>query len=389
MDSQRKVIIIGGNHHNTLGVVRSLGRKGLKPIVIITNAGGKGIMASKYVGKGYSVEGSEEALALLNDSYSHETPKPIIIACHDIISSLLDLNRDRLLKYFVLPGSSVQGRVTEIMNKQKMAALAEQVRMNIPLTMVLNSSSDITEVQLTMPCITKPLASRDGSKQEIKICHNKEELHSFLIEGEGRDFLVQQYIDKDIEFQLIGCSLNDGVDVIIPGVSVIIRQPANTNTGFLHYMLLDSTFRKTVEATKQFLRKIQYNGLFSAEFLRGKDGVDYFMEVNLRNDGNAIAVTNAGVNLPYIWYLASSGLEYQKEICPVHDEYVMPEFAELDLFASRSITKKLWKEDMRMATSYMDYAEDDPEPTEGWKKYNKAKYQAYIKRLLNYFIKRK
>ena len=389
MDNHRKVIVIGGNHHNTLGVVRSLGRKGIKPIVIITKSGSEKILASKYVGKGYSVEGSEAALALLNDFFLHESLKPVVIACHDNISSLLDLNRDKLKNYFILPGTAVQGRVTKVMNKQRMALLAEKVGMKVPNTLVLNSSSIISGEQLTMPCITKPLASRDGSKSEIKICYNKDELYAFLSKEKGRNFLVQQYIDKEIEFQLIGCSLNEGKEVIIPGVSVIIRQPLNTNTGFLHYTSLNSTFDKTIEATQKFFCSIQYNGLFSAEFLRGRDGTDYFMEVNFRNDGNSIAVTNAGVNLPYIWFLASSGMDYKKEIHPVHDEYVMPEFAELDLLANRSISKKQWKADMRLATSYMDYAEDDPAPTDGWKRYKKAKRQALLKRFVNSIIKRK
>lgn len=35
MEMEMKVIAIGGNHHNTLGVVRSLGYKGLRSHVII------------------------------------------------------------------------------------------------------------------------------------------------------------------------------------------------------------------------------------------------------------------------------------------------------------------------------------------------------------------
>ena len=64
------------------------------------------------------------------------------------------------------------------------------------------------------------------------------------------------------------------------------------------------------------------------EFLRGKDGKDYFMEINFRNDGNSICVTASGMNLPYIWYLYNSGLSYEKELCyeTMHGVIVMPEF---------------------------------------------------------------
>lgn len=30
-----KIIVFGGDHHNTLGVVRSLGEAGIKPILIL------------------------------------------------------------------------------------------------------------------------------------------------------------------------------------------------------------------------------------------------------------------------------------------------------------------------------------------------------------------
>ena len=35
MSIQREIIVVGGNHHNTLGVIRGLGFGGVKPIVIL------------------------------------------------------------------------------------------------------------------------------------------------------------------------------------------------------------------------------------------------------------------------------------------------------------------------------------------------------------------
>ena len=113
------------------------------------------------------------------------------------------------------------------------------------------------------------------------------------------------------------------------------------------------------------------------------------MEINFRNDGNVIAVTNAGVNLPYIWYLFCSGQNYKSEVFPIHDEYVMPEFAELSLFIQRQINWAQWKSDMKKATSYMDYAEDDLAPTDGWKQYKKQRRTAIVKRIIKTIIGKK
>ena len=50
---ENKVIIIGAEHHNTLGVVKSLGKKGVQLIVcIIADESFSIVLKSKYVNKG-------------------------------------------------------------------------------------------------------------------------------------------------------------------------------------------------------------------------------------------------------------------------------------------------------------------------------------------------
>jgi hypothetical protein len=44
---------------------------------------------------------------------------------------------------------------------------------------------------------------------------------------------------------------------------------------------------------------------------------------------------------------------------------------------------------MKKATSYMDYAEDDPAPTEGWKRYKKQRRTAIVKRIVKTIIGKK
>lgn len=104
-----------------------------------------------------------------------------------------------------------------------------------------------------------------------------------------------------MEFQLIGCSLNAGEKIIIPGYTDIIRQPDNTNTGYLKYSPITG-FPYNSVAVEKFIRAIGYSGLFSLEFIRDEQDTDFFLEINMRNDGNAYCVKSAGVNLPYIWY---------------------------------------------------------------------------------------
>ena len=378
-----KAIVIGGSHHNTLGVIRSLGRKGINPDVIITrNDPSSFVLKSKYINRRWTIDSSEAAIDLLLSEYSNEREKPVVYTCHDVIASIIDLNYDRLSPYFIIPGISMQGQVTEYMNKEIMGGLASSAGLKVPRSWIINYDSLLQQKQIVVfPCITKPLESRNGNKGEIMVCNNFDQLKHFLKVKKGKDYLVQEYVDKDFEFQLIGCSLRSGEEVVIPGVSTILRQPSNTNTGFLHYGLCDKSYTQTIGNTIVFIREIGYSGLFSAEFLRDKNGGDYFMEINFRNDGNSIAVTNAGVNLPYIWYLASQNIDYRSEITPLHDEYVMPEFDEMSLYIHGDISLSEWKNDMERATSYMDFDAEDPKPTDSWRIYNRQKRTATIKRI--------
>lgn len=368
-----KVIIVGGNHHNTLGVIRAFGRCGIKPYVILTTiVSDSFVLKSKYIHKSWIMESKQVVNFLLSNFIF--TEKPVLIACHDIISSIFDFNYNVLSKYFYVPGAKEEGRISKFSEKRVMSELAINVGMNVPKYRVLcydnvtNSLANINDVEY--PCITKPIASRDGSKADICICRTEKDLLKFLKEHPGRQFIVQTFVDKEFEFQLIGCSLDDGNNIIIPGVSILIRPSKASNTGFLKYTTLDTSYEDVLQKSKDFIRLTSYNGLFSIEFLRDKTGVDYFMEMNFRNDGNSICVTNSGVNLPMIWYENSIG-KVTIDKCVIHEEYVMPEFQELEFWYAGEISLLTMIKDFYKATSYMDYDKNDPLPTNGWKKFFK------------------
>ena len=192
----------------------------------------------------------------------------VLIACSDILSSLIDINREKLIEFYYLPGTVEQGRVTRLMNKEVMAQLARETGYRVPQSVAV-STKDSAEIILPMPWIIKPLVSKDGKKADIKRIYSKEEWDEYCHEHDSL-VQVQQLIDKDYEYQLIGLSLNGGEEVIIPGVSHVLRPAETTNTGFLHYEPLDEKYQEVLETGKKFLKAASYSGLFSLEFLRGK-----------------------------------------------------------------------------------------------------------------------
>ena len=369
----KQIVVVGISHHNTLGVIRALGRKGLSSQLHLVLIGVSDyISCSRYISKNrlYRIPNEDTLVDILvkSDIGTKENPA-IVICCSDSSIAILDASRSLLNERFILPSaSSDYGGVQRLMSKDTQAAIAVEVGIHIPDSALLNveeeSFKNSLEKWTCYPCILKPIDSIQGHKTDIHICQDSASLASDIKASTCTKFTVQKYIEKDFEFQLIGCSLNEGDEVVIPGYTHIIRQPDNTNTGFLRYEpLSNSDMHNTLAGVRLFLKKIRYSGLFSVEFLRGKNGIDYFMEINMRNDGNAICVTDAGLNLPYIWYAYNAGEDYKtEESRTIHPLYCMPEFDDVVFVLKGKLSPVKWLKDIRRTTSFMEYAKDDKRP---------------------------
>ena len=350
-----KAIIIGGDHHNTLGVIRGLGERGVRSDLILVGKEKRTFVdVSRYLDRVSRVAIDAEAIQLLLSQYRDEEEKPVVICCSDASSGAVDESLDVLRPHFFLPGADQQGRISTLMNKERMANLAQEVGLQVPATWYEESP------EITLPCIIKPLVSRKGKKDDIHICRTKEQLGVCLSQCDRDNVQVQAFIEKEFEYQLIGCATRG--EVIIPGVSTILRPCKGSNTSFLHYTPLEDGFCE-IEKCRDFVRRTGYNGLFSMEFLRDKAGNDYFMEINFRNDGNAVCVTAAGMSLPYIWYLSCLGKDYSKELArAIQPVYVMPDMAELRLLVTRQISLKSYIQDWRKTDRFMEYDKQDKKP---------------------------
>ena len=300
-----EAIVIGGLHHNTLGVIRSLGENREMPINIRVLLVGlmdreKNIISeSRYINKQnvYYVERDSDIPKWLVSNAINNEMQSVVICCSDGSAEQVISNYDRLKKWYRLP--SVNFDITKLMSKITQDEIASECGFFVPKWEVVKKGE--TTNWSIFPCITKPEKSVQGKgKGDIHIAYSRDELDAYLEEIEAEYVQIQEYLEKDFEYQLIGCSLNDGKTLIIPGYTKILRQPPNTNTGYLVLSPIEN-LNYNAEVVERFLSTIGYNGLFSLEFIRDKNGRDYFLEINLRNDGNAYCVQTAGVNLPLIW----------------------------------------------------------------------------------------
>ena len=353
------VIVIGGEHHNTLGVVRALGMAGFGVDLItigITNA--HYVSSSRYVRSYHVIESIEElTVYLLSRPVSKMREKIIIISCADSVTEHLNLHHDQLTQKYLLPGCAKQGEMERLMNKATMIQMAEPFGLRVPDIWRIPQERD----KITFPCITKSYISSHGSKQDIRILQSEEELNLFLSSCSDEVF-VQPFIKKKEEVQFIGCSLKEGEEVIIPGMTHIIRSQPNTNTGFLEFGPIDPFYEEIVERSKQYIKTCGYSGLFSIEFIRSTEDEVFFLEINFRNDGNAWCVTAAGVNLPVIWVKACLGKDYRDEIKEVKKILVMPEFQDFKLVLQGKVRLGQWIKDVRRTDAFFDWNKNDKRP---------------------------
>lgn len=375
------VVVIGGNHHNTLGVLRSLGYEGVSSILVLVAKEDEDtyIDHSCFIKKCIRITDDDKIVGVLLELSKEVNGKMVIIVCSDSASSIIDLNRNLLKESYWLPGCDEQGLVTRMMDKAMLTNYGGSMGLNVPISWVVEKKEDISGV--VYPCISKPILSKDGHKSDIKICNTEEDIIRLLEEGTCYKYQVQEYIEKDFEYQLIGLSLNGGEMVIIPGISKCIRPCPGTNTGFLKYQETES-LDVPLEKCRELIINLKYSGLFSIEFLRDKSGVDYFLEMNFRNDGNAISATKSGFNLPYLWYLYCVGGDYCDYLnrCKFRPVLVMPELNDLHFVRTREISLIQWLKDLARTDAFMEYDCSDKVPF--WYALRAMLYNAIKRRML-------
>ncbi len=359
-----KVIIIGGNHHNTLGLIRSIGEKGLPVYLFLEHQESFtacNLRFSKYITKMYHLQDEEEIVTLLKRDFWNEECKPTILCGSDASISLLDEHYDELKEKFLFFNAGRQGRINYFMNKSNMIPLAKKCGLKTIKTWLLNCRDSVPE-DITYPCFSKPQNSSLDGKNGTGIIHTEEELHERL--NIGDDILVQEYIDKDYEIDINGLSYNHGKCVLINAVCRKIRDYYDRQS---QYDVLESKSlypRVNYDGIKQFIQSIGYEGLFSVEFIY-KNGLYYFLEINMRNDGANYLYTSAGYNYPFLWYLYGAEGKLDKSqvnLPPLKKPLYIMQWSDFSDVIHRRISFFEWLRDLSRTRAFFVLNFKDPKP---------------------------
>jgi len=295
---EHKHIVFCVDHYNPLDVIRSLGKVGLNPLVILVGENPVMINHSRYPMKVHIVNTREDGYEILINEYGNEEKKPFLYCSDDLTMCLLDHHFKELKDKFYFYNSGEKGRIEWLQNKDNITDLGIQTGHNVPKKEIVDTG--ILPKTLNYPIITKVLASTMGAwKEDVYICKNEEELKNAYKKIKSPKLILQEYIYKKGEFCMEGFAINDGLDVFIPYVADYIRYEDDS---YGHYMnMLPFTDEKLKEKILNLFKLTKYNGIFEIEFMKGPDGENYFLEINFRASTWNYAITVGGGNLPYFW----------------------------------------------------------------------------------------
>lgn len=296
----RKFIVFGIEHYNTLGLIRSLGECGIVPDYIAIPGRANVASASKYVGEIKRVKDFEEGCKLLLFEYGNY-PKdsvPIIITSDDEQVGYMDEHYNEYCDKFIFFNAGKAGRITEFMDKFNILKLAEKHGLNILETQALTKG--ILPTCVDFPVITKSIAPNIGGwKADVFICNNEEELLSAYDKIKSPTVLVQHYINKKNEFVLEGFSANKGKDIFIAIASLYKYNIKGYYSPYQRIMNFND--KKIYNILKGMMEEIGFEGIFEIEFLLDQNDILYFSEINFRNSPWSYASTCVGMNIPVLW----------------------------------------------------------------------------------------
>lgn len=363
------IFVLADGHHNSLGLVRSLGKAGFHTHVYLIGYKDANLLHSKYCRSYTKCEDVNIALDDIIENYSSIEKIKFIVTGNDKFVSAIDHRYNQLKDKFNTYNCGSEGSLSKLMSKAYQNKLAMQAGLRVPSYAVVNVKEK-TIPEIPFPVITKAINSIGTHwKDIVYLCNSPKELIEAYDKIECEQVIVQQYVEKDNETGFNGISINGGKDVYMP-LQLIYKSTKDTTFGN-SIMLFEPTDNILVKKIKDFIRLTGYSGSFSVDLLIGKDSDIYFLEINLRNSGWSYPYTRAGVNLPSLWiestisgHIDSSKVRIPKLPFTVVDEYL--ELYDASKKGVKSILSSLWS--IVKADALITYDKEDKEPFCHWVK---------------------
>lgn len=365
---ENKVIIIGGDHHNGLGLARIFGLNGKKIFaVVITDQQKSWMVKSKFI-EGFAFFKTEkEGLDFIKEKFSNEKAKPFIIPYSDGAALELDSRLNEFKDKFHIPSiNGKQGKIVSLMDKlaQYEWTQEREIKMAKSASVSLESDYSQTLSNFKFPVILKPEISAKGDKMDIAICQNLKEAQdacSELKEKGYNSIFIQEYLKVDFEIVLVGFVDKDKVLFI---ANRVLRQwPNLSGSNSFSHIIIDENILAKCKALLSTIANYGYNGLIDVECFWVNEEL-YLNEINWRNSGGDFRAVNNGFFYAYWFYhsVCSANYEIPSWKVPLNS-YSMVEDADFYHFIkTKDISLKQWIKDVRKTRNFAIIRKDDVKP---------------------------
>lgn len=312
MSMKRRVLVAGGEGRVGLAIVRSLGKKGLKPSVLSTTRLGAALY-SKYCGERIICPSSTISISkylefLLNLLKSKKYQILIPVTAYHFIPIAENLEKLRDYASISIPSMEV---VNTALDKYKSIALAENLGLPVPKTVVLNSEQQLEEIfhEWGTPIVIKPRRSIIFVQDRLVSAGRASVVFSPK-EGRQFDFSSQLYLAQEYV---------PGEGYGFFGLFKDSRLLAKFSHHRLHEVRAEggvSSLRESFkdqlleELGSRLLRELNWHGVAMVEFRKDfRDGKYKLMEINCRFWGSLQLSIISGIDFPYLLYKMSIGEE--------------------------------------------------------------------------------
>ena len=304
------VLILSG-HAIALGVIRSLGSKGV-PVYVVSYDTKDMAYKSKFIQQHFVLphpeKNAEEFIAGLLRIHD-KIGKALVFPADDPTLVALSKNIDLLKAKFII-ASQDWSIISKVINKDMTYAVAEKVGVPFPKTLSLDETITITEdliKEFRFPCLVKPVQSHiyfEIFKSKMAIVNNIEELKNQFEQCKkySLDVTLQEIIEGDITQGLNFNSLIYNGKIKQGFTAYKVRM---TDNGYGIPVIVRSRemIKELWDYSEKLLSEMGYEGYSNVEFKYDKrDGLYKLLEVNGRYNRSSLLSAESGINFPWIQY---------------------------------------------------------------------------------------
>lgn len=363
------IVFSGREHHNSLGIVRTLGESGIEPIYVVVKGGPVFVSKSKYIKQSHYVDTVEEGIELIISTYSDSSNKSFILVEDDWTVAVMDKYYDRLKNNFYFFNAS--GKLSEFFNKDTVNEMVVKYGLKVPKTWRVKVGDIPSDIEY--PIMTKAVNSiGEEWKDIVFICQDARELNDAFLKMRSEYVLVQQYIEKVDEVSFDAFSVNAGKDTFIV---MEASQMYNIPDKYSPYWKIQNYRNTDVgERIKKIIEEIGFEGIFEFEFMVDKDGNYWFLEINFRNTALGYATTVAGMPQVIMWCdaMEKGYIDHSKRVEIPNGMRAMAECFDYDVRVKGGIiSKEEWLKEYMTAECKMYMGRDDFEPFRYFMEYKK------------------